>query len=200
MKLSFLTLFLIFILTTGNAIGWGSWRCETVNGSIIRHPGGSIYLESERNGNRINLSGLKKWYFYKDHIVGIYLVKDNSSWVENYFVLNELNLILSTFTEIQEFNKYLSTTNLVPEIETKWFSQYWKPLNEDLMMLLVYPLFIFGFPFVLLVLLISECSTKGFRTAFSSLKRPFLLSLLFCIVYFLRYMYLYYLGVDVQSF
>lgn len=81
-----------------------------------------------RADGKEELTGLKKWYFYKGYIVGecnCYPPYDNKRKEEieklgNYFVFDETSYQLVVFGTESEWNSFLNQNDLKPKFWTRW--------------------------------------------------------------------------------
>lgn len=99
----------------GNTIGKEKWNDQYIIGIIC----------TKRNNNHLKyghaVSNLKKWYFYKHHIIGEYL--ENSK--QRFFIFNESNCEASLFDTQQKFDKQILEKKLQPKLWTRWYEKNW---------------------------------------------------------------------------
>lgn len=150
------------------AMGFGDWSEYTRNGTQFMDNGGgpTIFF-----GDYKPLERVRKWYFYQDHIVGVF----ERDKVKAYFVINELNGTVAKFREEETWQAYINAYDLKPLLWTRWYSDNWNHMRALTFLLL------FGFPFTIGWLLlhirwIREAKKKGARKYFVYLSMlPFLL-------------------------
>jgi len=135
----------------------GDWSTETKNGTAFNDPGGGLTIALS-NGDKYK--NIKKWYFYKNHIIGtsIQFVGTYDERLTCYFIMNELNNQVLAFDEEDAWYKYRSEHGLIPAYWTRWHLDNWS--NMDALIFLS----IFYFPITILLIY------AYFKSIYSALK------------------------------
>ena len=63
------------------------------------------------------LDYIERWYFYQNHVVGIYWKND----VRGYFIFNETDCSCQTFDNIQAFDERRAAHHAKPTFWTRWY-------------------------------------------------------------------------------
>jgi hypothetical protein len=125
---------LLLITTTSipaKSSNHASWAQRTPGGSAISHTrvkegytNGIIckdifkdYLSQGQESHAV--TNLKKWYFYKNHIIGQY---KHTSQVQ-FFIFNESTCVSKIFTNEIEFKNQIKLNQLKPLIWTRWHKE-----------------------------------------------------------------------------
>lgn len=125
----------------------------TPGGNTIDYPGGYIQLWIE--GSNEHIVGLKKWYFYKEHVVGIY--KES-----NYFILNENTAQLDTFNVKSDWMKAIKSKRIEPKIWTRWHTDSFTNSWDDFLFFLTFGFFI-SWPMIIGLLILTYKGIKSIR-------------------------------------
>lgn len=151
-------------------MGISDWHYETSNGSTISDPGSGIYLWNHNT----ELSSLRKWYFYKNHIIGEYEHLTNNKYVTGYFILNELNGNLKTYDDTNLFENDLKNQQLTPQFWTRWYSDHYEVIQ--LIYILLWVFWMFYAPIAITVILFICLSIFiAFRTKNKTVKAIFII-------------------------
>jgi len=165
------------------ASGLGDWRTQTPNGNSIESILNPFTLRLQ-NGKE--LYSIDKWYFYKNHIVGI--IESNKVRTEKsqktYFVVNEKSYAIEKFNKKSKWETHLTEHNLNPKLYTRWYSDNWDYISDlSLLLIFTWPLLI---PILLFLLFLYQRFIHDFgMTKISSLIRIFICPVIFISVFFL---------------
>ncbi len=132
----FVVIIIIFFSLDIYSSEYGSWWQQTPGGNTMaREKSNSGYIigiecnnvtvYSDQNGHII--TGLKKWFFYKNHIVG-FLQKSGQ---ENYFIFSEVDCRIDLFDSQDLFYKELKSNKLMPFIWTRWHTKNYGLIITD---------------------------------------------------------------------
>lgn len=123
-----LVVLLITAVKVHARIGLADWQIETPGGNRINNfIERSLYLEG---GGQID--GLKRWYFFRGHIVGEQLGEpyiehtsrgDRYSFdagTRNWFIVDERSAGIATYRDSLEWQRELEQQVLVPRLYTRW--------------------------------------------------------------------------------
>ena len=102
----------------------------------------SYYSINLKDGQQLDF--LKKWYFYKNNIIGE--LEYSYTNAGNYFVLNEEKNLIIKFNSKIEWNKYIESENLKPFIYTRWFNGFPNDFFDDSFFLMSIYLFFLSIP------------------------------------------------------
>ena len=153
---------IIFTLSSFNVYGYGlsDWQHETPCGNLIDDNGNGITLHLTKKGQEMSL--IKRWYFYKDHIIGISR--------DNYFIVNESTEQIYQFNNESAWQNAIQQNKLTPPLWTRWYADNW--VDFDYLLIAIVLGFIFSIPLALLLLLmlyraivIEHFSLKEMNTA-----------------------------------
>ena len=150
MKEKIITLLLLLCSFNSFSFGLGDWQNTTPGGNTIDYPGGYIRLWIEESQE--NIIGLKKWYFYKEYIVGVY--KESS-----YFILNEDTAQLDTFSIENDWLGAIKSKRIEPKIWKRWHSDSFTNSWDDFLFFLTFGFFI-SWPMIIGLLILTY---KGIR-------------------------------------
>jgi len=102
----------VFVTSAANArIGLADWEIVTPGGNRINNfSDRSIYLKDGQH-----LDGLKRWYFYHDHVVGE--LEDGRGW----FVVNEETSEIIGQTDEAKWRAIVQELGLKPKLWTRWW-------------------------------------------------------------------------------
>jgi hypothetical protein len=154
------------------------WKEITPYQYIVYYSGNSIDLH-EADYGYIWVHNIKKWYYYKNHIIG--------ESAEYYFVFNELTKELRCFALEQEWELFLGKRYLTPKIWTRWYMGEYTWAGTAFLVLLSIPCY----------LLISEYINKKLREDIFDWSKTSVKGSAICIIYLLI---LYLLELFPQSF
>ena len=122
MQTRILFTFLIFLISTNSfSFGIGDWIYHTPNGSTLDDPGGGISLNTL---NHLRLQNLRKWYFYKNNIIGISDPASNGQSTPSFFLVDEISGKIETFNNSKIWNKRIEDAELKPKIFTYWHTSH----------------------------------------------------------------------------
>jgi len=121
MKLSILLMLFAIPCSAGDFSEW--WhrtpgKNEISNQQFNDQPGILVTCQKE---NASTVRYLKKWYFYKKHIVGMLAPNQPNQ----YFIINEQTCQVDTFNSREDFNHTLNKKELIPHIWTRWYDSNW---------------------------------------------------------------------------
>ena len=113
------------MLTTGvYGADFSNWWQDTPYGNEIAYDdwgtGSSIFVHCRRERNRSGVDDLRRWYFYRNTIVG----ELDDAAGHRYFAFNESTCETSYFTDRREFNRYIERSDLRPRLWTRWYDSY----------------------------------------------------------------------------
>lgn len=127
-KITILTILLLFTLSVGKCSEFSSWWQKTLYGNeICEEKWNNEYVIGIKSKNKKEnqyghiVTNLKRWYFYKNHIIGQLTEKDE----QKYFIFNELNSDFFLFSSHREFKKKINELNLNPKLWSRWYSSNW---------------------------------------------------------------------------
>lgn len=146
---SHLQLLLILLILCQNyeaySNGFGDWSAVTKNGTAFNDPGGGLSITLS---NMDEYKNIRKWYFYKNHIIGtrIQFVQTSNERHTCYLIINELNNKVLEFDEEEAWYQYRSEHELLPAYWTRWFSDNWNFMEA------LFFWIIFLFPLTLLLI------------------------------------------------
>lgn len=171
MKIRVSVFFTIVFLTIQSSYGMslGEWSYGTKHRTFISGDGG-VQIENRRN----RIYNVKKWYYYKDHIIGLTSISYHKTeeQKESYFILNELTGKIDTFQNAKEWRDSIRESELKP-IYTRWYTNHF---NRALFLIalcsIIYPFFSIPIFLLLLYLLFKFLKEVFFRERFN-LKEPF---------------------------
>ena len=98
-------------------------RLKTPFGNTIEYSNSYSIFCSNRlfdNWNKTEVRNIKKWYFYKKHIIGEYENGNRTS----YFIFNDANGDVNTYEEKTKFDDTLKEQGLVPIIWNRQFDSF----------------------------------------------------------------------------
>ena len=107
-----------------------SWWQKTPNGNeICKEKWNDNYvigikckiLEKESNQDGHMISNLKRWYFYKNFIIG----ELAEGGQKKYFIFDETNCQEQEILTQNGFRNRIEALNLRPKIWTRWYSSNW---------------------------------------------------------------------------
>ena len=162
-RIGFLAGMFLLISQPVYSMGWGDWAYTTKNGTTFIGAGG-VGLKSGRTSLHV-----KKWYYYKDHIIGHYYpYKYDDTHKGPYFILNEISKEFSSYSSKEEWRYSINRKGLKPKIKARWFSDHSTRL-------LVIPVILIGYPLVsiLFYFLIYLFLEDIFLTKIFNIKIPF---------------------------
>ena len=116
------------------AIAWTDWSAETPVGNIISDNWGPKTLIVQ---DSFIVSGLQKWYFYDDCIIGTFKpnYKENNKL---YFIYNERSNKLDTFNLESSWISAINQKELRPLLWTRWYVSDWHSISLlDIMMWII---------------------------------------------------------------
>lgn len=154
----------------------GSWWMNTPNGNQIcneklndKYTIGIICKNVKSDANEFGhiISNIRKWFFYKKHIIG-------ESKFENqirYFIFNENTCEIDIFVQKLDFESALQKKRLTPLIWKRWHKQYWGFIFTDgdfgegiLYIFFKLPLFILSWLVIIIGLLKTKCDFRKIST------------------------------------
>src|SRR4030095_14653700 len=129
--------------------------------TINNFAGRSLYM---RDGQQ--LDGLKRWYFYRGHIVGE--LEQGQGW----FVVNEGTSEMIWQTDREKWQAIVEARGLVPGIWTRWWDSDPAMLTNGLFLFLLVTAWFVAIPILLLVLLVL---TRAWRRERFNWRKPYTL-------------------------
>lgn len=153
MRYPLFVLLFVFYLHSTYASPFSDWAYETNNGNTIGDTGGGTGLLTNTNEELENLS---RWYFYSDHIIGEYDTFIDPEYKTAYFILNELNGELKTYTSKELFEKELQAQKLKPIFWTRWHHDHYK-ITQIVHIILLTLWFYYWHIAIMVILIISLC-------------------------------------------
>jgi len=147
MKKIFILLTILIFSKSFAIVGLADWQFVTSKGNIFNNyqqDGISLSI----NGNDVKIDNLKKWYFYKDFIIGEHL--NESSRLE-YFFVNEINSKVIFFDTFDESDKFKDENGLKPFIWTRWNDE--KSIDSIFVFLINFFAFIFVLIYVIVFII-----------------------------------------------
>jgi hypothetical protein len=150
--MKYLLAILLFPLFTHSiqAMGLSDWQYITPNGTRIDDPGYGAHLSA--NHTHKELFNLTKWYFYKDYIIGTYRNDETDTYTTEYFILNELNGHIKTYSNKTLFEEDVLIQKLSPTLWTRWYKDHYKILT--MIFLLMYVFWIIYLPIAICIIVI----------------------------------------------
>jgi hypothetical protein len=115
----FVTTFLVICSLKVYGYGLADWQHYTPGGNIMGDNGSGTALTLY--GKQQEIFRIRKWYFYKNHIVGL---SD-----KGFFIVNEEIKEIYIFNTELEWRNSISQNNLTPLLWTRWYSDNWVDLD-----------------------------------------------------------------------
>jgi hypothetical protein len=138
-------LFLIIGLAIifSNSLGYGlaDWQHITPGGNVMSDPGDGTHLTITKT--RQEISGIVKWYFYRNFIIG-------QIGRDSYFIVNEIDGEVFSYKNRNEWIDYISANDLTPPTWTRWYTDNW--VDGDIFYIWLVLLFYISIPFILFFL------------------------------------------------
>lgn len=123
---SIILLIVLCKMNPGFAGGFSYWEQSTPGGNSIFYDKGlglSCFAQQDHRPCE-----LKRWYFFKNHIIGEYFIaKEGRAASERigYFVVDEAHCAVETFREYDDFKRYLKGEQLAPRFWVRWYDDTW---------------------------------------------------------------------------
>lgn len=143
-QIIFLILFLSVNFLSG--MGLGDWDTYTKNETLFNNPGSGIVI-TLANGKMYRSPS--KWYFYKDHILGVQKVYTEREYDFEYFIINEKEGEIYTFNEEGNWEEFIKSNELKPKYWRRWFKENWKHIE------LIKILAFFLFPVSIIIIILN---------------------------------------------
>jgi len=125
-------------------MGFGDWAAHTKNNTYFNSPGGGTII-TLANGKKYEHP--YKWYFYRDHIIGIRKKNITGGYKHDFFVINEKEGVIHTFNSEAKWKMYIDSNDLNPKYWKRWYTESWNHL--ELILLLAIFFFPISIPIIL---------------------------------------------------
>jgi hypothetical protein len=137
---TFLAISFLFISLRLSGFGIGDWQHETPGANLMEDPGSGTQLTIRKTGEK--LLGIKRWYFYKDFIVG--------ESADVLFILDENRGEKLIYNDREKWTKEIQLRGLKPFLWTRWYTDNW--VDGDWLLIWLYFGFIVSIPLTLFFL------------------------------------------------
>lgn len=137
----YFTIGIVIICFKSFGYGLGDWQHITPGGNVMGDPGDGTHLTITKTQQEI--SGIVKWYFYRDFIIG-----QISS--DEYFIVHEKKGELLLCKSKTEWIRYIQANDLSPSVWTRWYTDNW--VDGDYLLIWSTLIFFISIPFILFFL------------------------------------------------